>query len=344
MACDPIGPMRLDGGSDAGGTGGGAGGGVTGGGGGAGGGGGGPADGGSDGGSDGGTGWFLTPVGFDATATSTDFVSITGSAQDLWALRANGDLYHSTGGRFALIKSFGVSTVGVATIGTSVFVATARGALSCLSNCVSTPATWLSFQFSDSALSRAICVHGTDVWLIAEGSGGATVRYQGASGIWNRVGPDVVSYPSNCWSDGARFFIVGAEGVSVDGRFERIEGNLVQFFGGSTVAGETWAVGNDSRVAHRAPNGTWTVERVPGTQRPMLTVGGPSPDTVWALGAAYQPGSSGAARSGSEWKDLPRLPGFGEQSVVKAMVITGPNEFYLVGRDDQSGSIVRVTR
>lgn len=373
VACGPLSPPKTDAGAGGGGAVGGGGGGAVGGGmgggaagGGAGGGlvggGGGALGGGTGGGAGGGTQDAGTPdaglgpfqfgqVLISGATSSSAVVGMSGVSGDVWALQDSGHLLHSTGGAFSTLFKFSGGGRDVYVTGSTVVVALYRALRVCTSNCTSETA-FSDFDLVSLGLDAfAVCGRGTDIYAITEDTTYGGGLYQFSTGQWMSVGALPIRYPRSCWVDDAGvLWVTGGGGVvRYDGQSALYE-SLTQdtsltFYGGASIAGETWAVGAGQRVARRG-TGSWTVEQRPQTGTTTLNAIGGVPDAVFALGSVTQ---GTAVRylewDGGTWTEhqdaLPGLPGFGAGNVVLPL---SDREIYFGGVNDTAPWIARGTR
>ncbi|MDP2273111.1 MAG: hypothetical protein Q8K32_20400 [Archangium sp.] len=340
----------LGGGTGGGSLGGGTGGGSTGGGGGA-------TGGGSGGGATGGGGGQVGPLSWASItltgATSSSYIiGISGSATDLWAVQDTGYLFHSTGGAFTLQTPIQYGAKALYASGGTVVIIQTRSLRTCTANCT-TEAAFANFDLLGGAFNlfgEAVCGLGpNDITAIVSGTDSMAQVFHWDGTAWTRTNANLgVRYPRACWFDAAGSLNVVGEGAVARSEMgattiQPLASAATVYYGGADVGGTSWVVGPSHYVARRSGS-TWTPFTV-STTSTLHVVGGPSENEVYALGYFASSVGNGFKWNGTTLAPLGNiLPNTGTQSMIRSMVVTGPNELYLGGSNTSGPIIIRGRR
>jgi hypothetical protein len=163
--------------------------------------------------------------------------------------------------------------------------------------------------------------------------------------MWARTDTNLgIAYPRGCWFDSAgALYVIGQDAVirSESGATttDTLSTNLTGYYGGAEVGGTQWIVGPNHYVARQTAPRVWTKFPVT-TSSTLWTVGGLSEAEVYAFGYWETTAGNGFKWNGTALTPVGNLlPGTGSQSMIRAMLVTGPNEIYVAG-SNQSGPII----
>ncbi len=320
-------------------------------------GGGGATGGGGGGASGGGGGGTIGPLSWASIAitgaTSSSYViGISGSATDLWAVQDTGYLFHSTGGAFTLQTPIQYGAKALYASGGTVVIIQTRAIRTCTANCTSETA----FATLDllggpwNLFGEAVCGRGpNDITAIVSGTDSMAQVFHWDGVAWTRTNTNQgVLYPNSCWFDSAGGLNVVGQDVVVRTdqgatTTETLSTSSTSYNGGIDVGGTSWVVGPNHYVARRTGS-TWTPFTV-STTSTLHTVGGLSANEVYALGYFATSVGNGFKWNGTTLAPLGNiLPNTGTQSMIRSMVVTGPNELYLGGSNTSGPIIIRGRR
>ena len=322
------------------------------------GGGGGSTGGGTGGGATGGGGGSpaaLTWASITLTsATSmTPVLGVSGSVNDVWAVQESGHLFHSTGNAFDL--QFGIQSGAralYANSGTVVIVQT-RSIRTCTANCT-TEAAFSNFSLLSgpyNLFGEAACGQGpNDITVIVSDTGSMAEVFHWNGTAWTRTNANLgVAYPNACWFDATgALFVVGQDDVvrSESGAStpEHLSTNSTSYYGGVDVAGTSWVVGPNSYVARRSASGVWT-PLTTSTSTTLWAVGGLSANEIYAFGFYNSTVGNGFKWNGTNLAPAGNLlPNTGTGSVIRTVLVTGPNEIFAAGENPSGPIIIRGRR
>ena len=308
--------------------------------------------GGTGGGSTGGGGGAVGPltwanVSIGGVTSSSYITSISGTPTDVWAAQDTGYVFHSTGGAFSLQFPIQYGVKELYANGGTVVIVQTRSIRTCTSSCT-TETAYTDFSLLNGTFNlfgEAACGRGpNDITVIVSDTQNMAQVFHWDGTSWTRTNSNLgIAYPRACWFDeGGVLYVAGQDEVARSDSgattIETLSNNLSTYYGGASIAGTQWVVGQSGYVGRR--NGTtWT------------KVAGPSTSILWAIGGLAENEMYGfgywdsSAGNGVKWNGSVLsaagnlLPGTGSQSTIHTMLVTGPNEIYAAG-NNQSGPII----
>ena len=288
-----------------------------------------------------------------AGATSSSYIiGISGSATDLWAVQDTGYLFRSTGGAFTLQTPIQYGAKALYASGGTVVIIQTRAIRTCTANCT-TEAAFASFDLlggNFNLVGAAVCGRGpNDITAIVSDTSrmGQVFHWDGVS--WTRTNANLGVYdPKSCWFDLAGGLNVVGQDVVVRTdqgatTTETLSTTSTSYNAGFDVGGTSWVVGPNHYVARRSGR-AWTPFTLTTTSA-LYMVGGPSANEVYALGYFATSVGNGFKWNGTALTPLGNiLPNTGMQSMIRSMVVTGPDEMYLGGSNTAGPIIIRGRR
>ncbi len=281
---------------------------------------------------------------------SGPILGLGGVAGDLWALQDNGNLYHSTGGAFALQDTFTGGVKALHVVGNTIVVVQYRSIQWCTANCTATSAftgiDLISLQLDGEA---ACGKNATTFAVIVSDVNSMAQLYEWNGAGFTRTNQSLgVRYPRACWYDASGALNISGENKIIQydqgaATPQVITTNATTFMGGFDLEGTSWTVGQNGAVARRTGS-AWSPFTTSSTGT-LWTVGGLRADEIFAFG--YFQSSVG---NGYKWNgtalvptgDL--LPNGGSMSLFRSMLITSPTELYVGGQNASGPVVVRGRR
>ncbi len=288
-------------------------------------------------------------------ATSTSYiVGISGSATDLWAVQDTGFIFHSTGAGFNLVGPIQYGAKALYAVGGTVVIIQTRSIRTCTADCTTGETAFADFDLlagSYNLFGEAVCGReANDITAIVSDSNSMAQVFHWDGSTWTRTNPNLgIRYPRACWFDSTGGLnVAGEDGVvrSESGATtnQPLSSNFAIYYDGADFNGTSWVVGPNHYVARRTGS-TWT--QLPQTTMSSLyTVGGLSENEVYALGYFHSTVGNGFKWNGTALTPLGinTLPNTGQQSAIRSMVVTAPNEIYLGGSNNSGPIIIRGRR
>lgn len=277
-------------------------------------------------------------------------LALSGVHNDVWAIQDNGNLYHSTGGAFALVTQFSGGVKGLHVVGNLIVVLQYRAIRWCSSNCT-TPTAFDTIDLVSPGLdAEAACgKDASTIAVIVSDTSSMAQLYEWNGTTFMRTNQNLgVRYPRACWYDAAGGLNVAGEDKIINYANGAASPQVITttgttYFGGYDAAGTGWTAGQNGTVAKRVGS-SWSKLTTTSTNT-LYAVGGPRSDEIFMFGLFQSNVGNGYRWNGTSLVPTGELlPSSGSQSVFRHLLVTSPDELFVGGSNQAGPVIVRGSR